>query len=171
VAAVKCLVKELGADINITAYNGSKPLMAAPFCKYADIVRWMVKEGADTQAHRILARWHPSRKGSGHLPSRLRTSRPRHPAPTPAAAARGSRGVQRARRRGTVASHASRPTGRHTRATVRVGAQGGHGCTWQVSSFAIQSLISYLPLNSTSYRAHFSGYCSRYLIFLDLSCC
>jgi hypothetical protein len=49
-AVLKCLVKEFGADINIAAHDGSTPLMSASFSKRTDIVRWLIKEGADTQA-------------------------------------------------------------------------------------------------------------------------
>jgi ankyrin repeat protein len=47
-ASVCVLVKELGADINKTN-SGITPLMAATSGKHEDVVRWLVKEGADTQ--------------------------------------------------------------------------------------------------------------------------
>jgi hypothetical protein len=49
-AMVQLLVKELGADINRTSRYGSTALMVASVLKHADIVRWLVKAGADTQA-------------------------------------------------------------------------------------------------------------------------
>jgi hypothetical protein len=49
-AMVRVLVKELGADINQVALEGGTPLMAATQMKHADIVKWLIKAGADTQA-------------------------------------------------------------------------------------------------------------------------
>jgi hypothetical protein len=48
-AVVQCLVKELGADINQPRSDGGTPLMIASSNKHANIVRWLIKEGADTQ--------------------------------------------------------------------------------------------------------------------------
>jgi hypothetical protein len=47
-ASVRVLVKELGADINKTR-SGITPLMVATAGKHEDVVRWLVKEGANTQ--------------------------------------------------------------------------------------------------------------------------
>jgi hypothetical protein len=58
---LKCLVKELSADINRATHDGSTPLMVASNYKRADVVRWLVKEGADTQAST------PKRSGEGFL--------------------------------------------------------------------------------------------------------
>jgi ankyrin repeat protein len=52
-AAIQCLVK-LGADINQTSPDGLTPLTVASSCKYVEIVKWLVKEGADP---RVKARW------------------------------------------------------------------------------------------------------------------
>jgi ankyrin repeat protein len=49
-AMLKCLVEELSSDINRPGPGGMTPLMAASFMKHADTVRWLIKEGADTQA-------------------------------------------------------------------------------------------------------------------------
>jgi ankyrin repeat protein len=49
-ALVKCLVKELGADIDQADRLGGTPLMAASANKRAEVVIWLVKAGADTQA-------------------------------------------------------------------------------------------------------------------------
>jgi hypothetical protein len=52
-AAVQCLVKELSADIDKAADQGLRwctPLMMASYKKHADVVRWLIKEGANTQA-------------------------------------------------------------------------------------------------------------------------
>jgi hypothetical protein len=49
-AMVRILVKELGADINQTTLKGGTPRMAATVKKHAEIVKWLIKAGADTQA-------------------------------------------------------------------------------------------------------------------------
>jgi hypothetical protein len=47
---VKCLVKELGADIDCVDQYGSTPLMVASGLKHTDVVQWLVKAGADVLA-------------------------------------------------------------------------------------------------------------------------
>jgi hypothetical protein len=49
-AVLRCLVKDLGADINMAAHDGVTPLMIASNNKHTDTVRWLTKEGANTQA-------------------------------------------------------------------------------------------------------------------------
>jgi ankyrin repeat protein len=49
-SVVQCLVKELGADINQAALNGSTPLMLASTTKHTEIVVWLIKHGANAQA-------------------------------------------------------------------------------------------------------------------------
>jgi ankyrin repeat protein len=49
-AMVQCLVKELGADIDRKNRFGGTPLIKASAKKHADIVKWLVKAGANTQA-------------------------------------------------------------------------------------------------------------------------
>jgi hypothetical protein len=46
-AVLRCLVRELGADINKATNDGYPPLMRASNKKHADVVRWLIKEGAD----------------------------------------------------------------------------------------------------------------------------
>jgi hypothetical protein len=48
-AVLRCLVKELGADINRPGLHGATPLMIASLDKRTHLVRWLIKEGADTQ--------------------------------------------------------------------------------------------------------------------------
>jgi ankyrin repeat protein len=47
---VKCLVKQFGANINHARRDGVTPLMVASFKKHVNVVRWLINEGADTQA-------------------------------------------------------------------------------------------------------------------------
>jgi hypothetical protein len=47
---MKCLVNELGADVNKVTLDGSTPLMAASKNKRNEIVRWLLKKGANAQA-------------------------------------------------------------------------------------------------------------------------
>jgi ankyrin repeat protein len=47
---VQCLVKELGADIDRVDQDGVTPLMATSAKKHTDIVKWLFKAGANTQA-------------------------------------------------------------------------------------------------------------------------
>jgi ankyrin repeat protein len=47
---ISCLVKELGADINHAASDGTTPLMMASKNKHAEVVRWLLKYGANAQA-------------------------------------------------------------------------------------------------------------------------
>jgi ankyrin repeat protein len=47
---VRCPVKEFGADVNIAAIDGCTPLMAAAEKKYHEVVVWLTKHGADSQA-------------------------------------------------------------------------------------------------------------------------
>jgi hypothetical protein len=47
---VRCLVEELGADVNQAAKSGSTPLMVAAELLHHDIVRYLLKHGADAQA-------------------------------------------------------------------------------------------------------------------------
>jgi hypothetical protein len=49
-SVVRCMGKELGADINKASHDGRTPLMAASARKQFDVVVWLVKEGANTQA-------------------------------------------------------------------------------------------------------------------------
>jgi hypothetical protein len=46
---VRCLLK-LGANVNQADNSGITPLMAASFCKHEEVVVWLVKAGANTQA-------------------------------------------------------------------------------------------------------------------------
>jgi hypothetical protein len=46
---VRCLVNELGADVNQADDKGCTPLMIATLRKHVDVVRWLVKAGANTQ--------------------------------------------------------------------------------------------------------------------------
>jgi hypothetical protein len=47
---VRVLVKELGADINQATLDSKTPLMAATLKMHADVVKWLIKAGADIQA-------------------------------------------------------------------------------------------------------------------------
>jgi hypothetical protein len=47
---MRCLVMEFGADVNIAATDGSTPLMVAAEHKHTDIVVWLTKHGANSQA-------------------------------------------------------------------------------------------------------------------------
>jgi ankyrin repeat protein len=47
---VRCLVKDFGADVNIAASEGRTPLMVAAECKHTEVVVWLTKHGADSQA-------------------------------------------------------------------------------------------------------------------------
>jgi hypothetical protein len=47
---VQCLVKELGADINLATQNGSTALMMAAEKMHYKIVRFLLKHGASPQA-------------------------------------------------------------------------------------------------------------------------
>jgi ankyrin repeat protein len=47
---VRVLLKELGTDMNMATLNGGTPLMAAAVKKHTDVVKWLIKAGADTQA-------------------------------------------------------------------------------------------------------------------------
>jgi hypothetical protein len=47
---LKCLVKELSADINKGTLIGGTPLMVATKNKHTEIVRWLLKNGANAQA-------------------------------------------------------------------------------------------------------------------------
>jgi ankyrin repeat protein len=49
-AVVQCLVKDLNADVNQAKLDGGTPLMVAAAKNHGDLVRWLVKAGADTQA-------------------------------------------------------------------------------------------------------------------------
>jgi ankyrin repeat protein len=46
---LKCLVHEFGADINKGMSDGSTPLMAASSFQHNDVVRWLLKNGANAQ--------------------------------------------------------------------------------------------------------------------------
>jgi hypothetical protein len=46
---VRFLVRELGADVNQANKSGITPLMVASSNKYAHVVIWLVKAGADAQ--------------------------------------------------------------------------------------------------------------------------
>jgi hypothetical protein len=46
-SVAQCLVKELGADIRQTHKRGGTPLMAASYHKHTDIVKWLIKAGAN----------------------------------------------------------------------------------------------------------------------------
>jgi ankyrin repeat protein len=47
---MKCLVKELGADVNQATHDDHTALMFASFREHDDVVVWLLKYGADTQA-------------------------------------------------------------------------------------------------------------------------
>jgi hypothetical protein len=47
---VQCLVKDLGANINLAMKNGSTPLIVATITKHEMIVRYLLKNGANAQA-------------------------------------------------------------------------------------------------------------------------
>jgi ankyrin repeat protein len=47
---VRFLVKEFGADVNLASRDGSTPLMAATERKHAEVVVWLTKHSADSQA-------------------------------------------------------------------------------------------------------------------------
>jgi ankyrin repeat protein len=47
---VRCLVKELGADVNQARSDGGTPLIIAAQKKHTDVVVWLSKHGANTQA-------------------------------------------------------------------------------------------------------------------------
>jgi ankyrin repeat protein len=47
---VRCLLK-LRADINLGDHKGMTPLMTASVKKHAEIVKWLIKAGAETQAY------------------------------------------------------------------------------------------------------------------------
>jgi hypothetical protein len=47
--ALKCLVNEFGADVNKGTLDGSTPLMTASKNKRNEIVRWLLKKGANAQ--------------------------------------------------------------------------------------------------------------------------
>jgi ankyrin repeat protein len=47
---VRVLVRDFGADLNHADEYGVTALMLASYRKHAELVKWMVKEGADTQA-------------------------------------------------------------------------------------------------------------------------
>jgi ankyrin repeat protein len=52
---VHCMVKELGADVNLAVQNGSTPLTIAAERMHHDVVRFLLKHGADPQAsHNVL---------------------------------------------------------------------------------------------------------------------
>jgi hypothetical protein len=51
---VRCLVKEFGADINIASTDGRTPLMAAAEKKHHEVVVWLTKHGANSQASHPL---------------------------------------------------------------------------------------------------------------------
>jgi hypothetical protein len=44
---MRCLVNELGANVNQGDKRGATPLMIAPHNKHTDIVNWLVKVGAN----------------------------------------------------------------------------------------------------------------------------
>jgi hypothetical protein len=46
---VKCLVNEFGADVNKANLKGRTPLMAASEFKHTEVVRWLLKKGANAQ--------------------------------------------------------------------------------------------------------------------------
>jgi ankyrin repeat protein len=45
---VQCLVKELGADVDLAGEEGTTPLMVASVLKHADIVKWLIKAWVQT---------------------------------------------------------------------------------------------------------------------------
>jgi ankyrin repeat protein len=47
---MKYLVKEFGADVNKKTLIGSTPLMVAIIKEHDDVVRWLLKNGANAQA-------------------------------------------------------------------------------------------------------------------------
>jgi hypothetical protein len=47
---LKYLVNELGANVNKRTLDGSSPLMIASRLKHGEVVRWLLKKGADAQA-------------------------------------------------------------------------------------------------------------------------
>jgi hypothetical protein len=47
---VHCFINELGADVGLTAHDGSTPLMTAACNKQHEVVRLLLKLGADPQA-------------------------------------------------------------------------------------------------------------------------
>jgi ankyrin repeat protein len=49
-AVMQCLVRDFGADVNQAKLDGLTPLMMASANKHEDLVRWLAKAGADTQA-------------------------------------------------------------------------------------------------------------------------
>jgi ankyrin repeat protein len=99
-ATVRVLVKELGADINHAIKIGRTPLMAASVRKRADVVKWLIKAGADTQismrsddSDDVSTGCTPanlSRYVGAYLPIRPHTWRPRRTARALVAAVRAS---------------------------------------------------------------------------------
>jgi ankyrin repeat protein len=47
---VRCLVQTFVADVNKAARDGNTPLIAAAGCKHSEVVVWLAKQGADSQA-------------------------------------------------------------------------------------------------------------------------
>jgi hypothetical protein len=47
---MRCLVRELGADINHSDYDGDTALMVAARFEYTALTKWIIKAGANPQA-------------------------------------------------------------------------------------------------------------------------
>lgn len=49
-AAVKCIIEEVGVDIDQAAPRGYTPFMAAAIGKHRKVAKWLLNYGADAQA-------------------------------------------------------------------------------------------------------------------------
>jgi hypothetical protein len=129
---VRCLVDELGADINQANLMNFTTLIAASAKGRVDIVRWLVKAGADTHASfasgvdgsditaaTVSKHFGACAEQTAYLEAKTHCSHP-------SCSSEGLLNVQRAGRRGTVGRCASWPTGRRTRQTAGGGAGSMH---------------------------------------------
>jgi ankyrin repeat protein len=48
-AVVRCLIEELGANVNQAAMGGTTPLIAAAHRKHHNVIAYLLKHGADAQ--------------------------------------------------------------------------------------------------------------------------
>jgi hypothetical protein len=104
---------------NLAPTYGITPLLLASYSKYEAVVKWLIKNGANTQASSNFGTAANVAKDTAPRPSRPRTSTPGRTAPTPAAAARSSRSAVCAWRCGFVARSVRWRTGRRTRRSAR----------------------------------------------------